>query len=302
LSDTPAIALGVDDVSMRELVRAYSIFPNLGAASEPYLIDRVETLSGGNLFQHEAEKRDAIDPAVAYVMHSMMRGVVMRGTAARLNQYGLGYVAGKTGTTNNYRDAWFIGYVPDLLTAVWVGFDDGKALRISSGEAAVPMWAEYMRATEHSKSELQAPDGVSIVEVEAATGQVWRTGCGPSVVEVFLSGTEPTAPCGGVWDGNQVLGPFEEPAFISEEQWAEWARQMAGMQEVQPVLDPDSIETSLDDSLTAEDLDTAIVEPPVVNPPVIVPPPIETRPPPPRDTSVIAPVPPVPIDSLLPIR
>ena len=297
LSNTAAIALGVDDISMRELVEAYSMFPNLGTRTEPYLIDRVEYRDGDEMYEHEAKRREAMDPAVAYVVHSLMQGVVARGTAARLNQYGLGYVAGKTGTTNSYRDAWFVGYVPDLLTAVWVGFDDGTPLRISSGEAAVPMWAEYMRRAPHSRKALQAPEGVSVVEVEAASGRVWRNGCGPSVTEVFLAGTEPRDQCGGYWDGQPMLTEFEEPAYMTEEQWAEWARQMAGMQEIDPVEDPDSIELDPADTLVVEDVDSAAVEPPEVappvvdsvNPPVVAPPVVVTPPPPP---------PPVPIDSI----
>lgn len=300
LSNTPAIALGVDDVSMRELVKAYSIFPNLGKSAEPYLIDRVDSRGGDAIYEHEVERRDALDPAVAYVMHSLMRGVVIRGTAARLNQYGLGYVAGKTGTTNNYRDAWFIGYVPDLLTAVWVGFDDGTPLRISSGEAAVPMWAEYMRRAPHSKSEIAPPEGVSAVEVEAASGRVWHAGCGPSVVEVFLFGTEPAEPCGGIWDGQPMLTGFEEPAIITEEQWAEWARQTGGMQGVQAVQavdDPDTMDVSIDDDSVglSDNLDSMSIEPPVIDEPVTTPPVIDTmrrvepprrgaRTPPPRDS------------------
>lgn len=280
LSDTPAIALGVDDLSMRELVEAYSIFPNLGARSEPYLIERIES-PGGSIFEHEVNQRDALDPAVAYVMHSLMRGVVARGTAVRLNQYGLGYIAGKTGTTNNYRDAWFVGYTPDLLTAAWVGFDDGTALRISSGEAVIPMWAEYMRRARHSRSDLQAPDGVTIVEVEAATGRVWREGCGPSVTEVFLSGTEPRDACGGVWDELPVFVEFEEPAFITAEQWAEWAREMAGLDSLNPVVDPEALEILPEDTMGIEsDLDTAIVAPPEIAPPVITPPRRDSIPPP----------------------
>jgi penicillin-binding protein 1B len=308
LSNTPAIALGVDDVSMRDLVGAYSIFPNLGARATPFLISLVEDRDGDEMYSHEPDLDDAMDPAVAYVMHSLMRGVVLRGTAARLNQYGLGYVAGKTGTTNSYRDAWFIGYVPDLLTAVWVGFDDGTPLRISSGEAAVPMWAEYMRRTPHSKSDLQAPEGVSIVEVEAASGRVWQTGCGPSVVEVFLSGTEPREICGGHWQGDPSLAGFEEPAFLTEEEWQEWMRQ-TGMQGLEPVVDPviDTVgfdaEIEASDTIAVEPEDPEIpvidslplprdtIRPPVIPPPVVPPPPSPVPPPPPAP-------PPVPIDSV----
>ena len=314
LSDTPAIALGVDEVSMRELVEAYSIFPNLGMRASPYLIDRVDGRDGDAIYEHEAETAEALDPAVAYVMHSLMRGVVASGTAARLNQYGLGYVAGKTGTTSNYRDAWFVGYVPDLLTAVWVGFDDGSPLRISSGEAAIPTWAEFMKRATHSKSDVAAPAGVSIVEVEAATGRIWQTGCGPSVTEVFLSGTEPAERCGGLWDGQILI--YEEPAFITEEQWAQWAREMAGLQELQPTeLEPlDTAMFEMDDSLGVyDDIDTTEIEPPVIEPPVISPPVNDsTRIPPrnpPRDSVtppvvrppvINPPVPPVPVDSLGP--
>ena len=216
LSETPAIALGVDDVTMRELVAAYSVFPNLGTRIEPHLIEKVEEHGGSELYRFEVQRTESIDPAVAYVMHSLMRGVVMRGTAAALNQSGLGYVAGKTGTTSNYRDAWFIGYTPDLLTAVWVGFDDGTPLRMSSGEAAVPIWATYMTRAPHSQADIMPPQGVSMVEVEAMTGRVWQPGCGPSVVEAYLSGTEPHDPCGGSFDGSQMLGMYEEPPMMTD--------------------------------------------------------------------------------------
>jgi membrane peptidoglycan carboxypeptidase len=194
LSNTPAIALGVDDVTMRDLVAAYSMFPNLGVRTEPHLIESVEKGDNDEMYRYEVQRTDGIDPAVAYVLHALMRGVVIRGTAAGLNQYGLGYVAGKTGTTSNYRDAWFVGYVPDLLTAVWVGFDDGTPLRMSSGEAAIPIWGSFLSRVPHKTSDIGAPQGVSVVEVEAATGLVWQPGCGPSVIEAFLAGTEPRRP------------------------------------------------------------------------------------------------------------
>ncbi|HEU4879186.1 MAG TPA: penicillin-binding transpeptidase domain-containing protein, partial [Gemmatimonadaceae bacterium] len=213
---------------------------------------------------------------------SLMRGVVERGTAASLNQYGLGYVAGKTGTTSNYRDAWFVGYVPDLLTAVWVGFDDGTPLRMSSGEAAVPIWATFMTRAPHRQSEIQAPQGVTIVEVEAATGRVWQPGCGPSVTEAFLSGTEPREPCGGYFDGSQVLSIYEEPGMMSEEMAAALAAADSSMNRVEIVDDPDMAEIQEADTAIEEQIDTVLTKPPVVQPPVVQPPVI--APPPPRDT------------------
>lgn len=297
LSETPAIALGVDDVTMRELISAYSIFPNMGVRSEPHLIDKVETSGGDEMYTYEVQRSEAIDPAVAYVMHVLMRGVVMRGTAAGLNQYGLGYVAGKTGTTSNYRDAWFVGYSPDLLTAVWVGFDDGTPLRMSSGEAAVPLWGAFMSKVPHKKEDIAAPQGVSMVEIEAATGRVWQPGCGPSVTEAFLSGTEPRDPCGGVYDPYGTLSIYMEPGIYNDSMAARMYPYDTTTSRIEAVTDPDL--ANMPDLDTAEvSIDTTDTEPqpvapppevkpPVVKPPVVKPPtPTPTPQPTPKDTLV----------------
>ncbi len=256
LSETPAIALGVDEVSMRELVSAYSTFANLGSRVEPYLIDRVEAQGGGEIYKHDVVRTDVMDPAVAYVVNALMRGVVMRGTAALLNRSGLGNVAGKTGTTSNYRDAWFVGYVPDLLTAVWVGFDDGTPLRMSSGEAVVPMWADYMSKTSHSAGEIKPPQGVTLVQVDIATGRAWQDGCGPGITEAYLSGTEPRDLCGGGIESEQMLAGFEEPAMISEQQAMDMSADAAaaGNRETQIVNDPaESDPTAQNDTADVSD-------------------------------------------------
>ena len=296
LSETPAIALGVDDVSMRELIAAYSIFPNLGVRVEPHLIEKVETSSGDEMYAYEVQRTEALDPAVAYVMHVLMRGVVMRGTAARLNEYGLGYVAGKTGTTSNYRDAWFVGYTPDLLTAVWVGFDDGKPLRMSSGEAAVPIWGAFMSKVPHKEEDIASPQGVSVIEIEAATGRVWQPGCGPSVTEAFLSGTEPRDPCGGAYDPYGTLSIYMEPGIYNDSMAAAMYPYDTMTSRVETVTDPDL--TDMPDLDTAEvSVDTADIEPtpvapppevkpPEAKPPVVKPPPTPTPQPLPKDTTV----------------
>jgi len=257
LSETPAIALGVDDVSMREVVAAYSVFPNLGPRSEPHVIDRIES-QGDEIYRYEPKLTEALDPAVAYVIHSMMRGVVMRGTASRLADFGLADIAGKTGTTSSYRDAWFVGYSPDLLTAVWVGFDDGTPLRMSSGEAAVPIWGAFMRRAPHDHSEIPPPAGVSAVEVEAMSGRLWEPGCGPSVVEVFLTGTEPRERCGGFYQGTYAMEGYEEPMMLTEEQAAQLLSE--GMDQSQIIVDPDAIEMSADTDGLSEEGDDALLE------------------------------------------
>jgi penicillin-binding protein 1B len=275
LSSTPAIALGVDDVTMRELVEAYSIFPNLGTRSEPHLIERVTTGNGSETYRYESQRTDVLDPAVAYVMHSMMRGVVLRGTAARLNSDGLGFVAGKTGTTSNYRDAWFVGYTPDVLTAVWVGFDDGTPLRISSGEAAVPIFAAYMSRVPADDAELNPPSGVTIVQVEAATGRMWQQGCGPAVTQAYLSGTEPREPCGGYFDGSQIFSVYEEPPMISEDMAAQMYPFDTAMVSAEVVQDPDEVNVSPEDTVMLEP-DTVPVIPRIAPP--VIPPPVRTEP------------------------
>jgi membrane peptidoglycan carboxypeptidase len=225
-------------------------------------------------------------------MNVLMRGVVIRGTAAGLNQYGLGNVAGKTGTTSNYRDAWFVGYTPDLLTAVWVGFDDGTPLRMSSGEAAVPLWGAFMSKVPHSDQEIAAPQGVSMVEIEAATGRVWQPGCGPSVTEAYLAGTEPREPCGGYYDGMGTIGVYMEPGIYTDAMGQMYPYDTTSR--VETVTDPDlSDMPDLDTaqvSIDTTDIDTAVVqhprpvEPPVVKPPVVKPPVVRPTPPPPTPT------------------
>ncbi|MEP6904973.1 MAG: penicillin-binding transpeptidase domain-containing protein, partial [Gemmatimonadales bacterium] len=323
LSNTPAIALGVDDVSMRDVVAAYSIFPNLGNRSEPYLIERVTKGSGSDIYNAEPKQTPAIDPAVAYVIHSLMRGVVMYGTAARLNQYGLGNIAGKTGTTSNYRDAWFVGYSPDLLTAVWVGFDDGTPLRMSSGEAVVPMWGAYMQQVAHSKGELAVPPGVSVVEVEAQTGLLYQPGCGIAVAEVFLSGTEPRTSCGGTFDQAYVMNGFEEPPMLTDQQAAAMSDEALGIRKSQVIIDSaeasDTDTTELDvgyDSTQLLQVDTLrrdtrqprrpsralppTGQPPVNNPRPVSPP--EVRPVPPTPEPPPAPPPEAPPPPAPPAR
>src|SRR5438067_9154542 len=160
----PALPLGVTEVSMRELTAAYTPFPNLGIRVEPFLLRDVRR-DGKSLFSFEPKVKEVAGADVTYVMHTMLRGVVQRGTASRLKRYGLGYVAGKTGTTNDYRDAWFVGYTPDMVSTVWVGFDHGAPLRLSSAEAAIPVWGAYMGAIPHLRSDPPPPSGVTFRDI-----------------------------------------------------------------------------------------------------------------------------------------
>jgi penicillin-binding protein 1B len=239
----PALPLGVTEVSMRELTAAYTPFPNLGIRVEPFLLREVRDRGGKTLYAHELEQKRVAEADTTYVMHTLLRGVVQRGTAARLKRYGLAYVAGKTGTTSDYRDAWFVGYTSDMVTSVWVGFDHGAPLRLSSGEAAIPIWGTYMSAIPHSHGEPRPPKGVTFRDIDPETGMLWQDGCPGPIREVFLAGTAPTHKCPAGFFGNIVRhvffdrDNFDEPAAITFEQFRKWANDVdRSRQEVEGAL------------------------------------------------------------------
>lgn len=225
----PALPLGVTEVSMRELTAAYTPFPNLGVRVEPFLLREVRSRGGKSLYVHDLQQKRVANADATFVVHTLLRGVVQRGTASRLKRYGLGYVAGKTGTTNDYRDAWFVGYAADMVTSVWVGFDHGAPLRLSSGEAAIPIWGAYMSSIPHLRGEPKPPAGVTFRNIDPESGMLWQDGCPPPIHEVFLAGTAPTHKCPAGFFGRMVRrvffdrDNFDEPAAITFEQFRKWA-------------------------------------------------------------------------------
>jgi penicillin-binding protein 1B len=240
----PALPLGVTEVTMRDLTAAYTAFPNLGRRVEPFVLTEVRSRAGKPLFQHERKEKRVADAAPIYVMHTLLRGVVQRGTASRLKRYGLGYVAGKTGTTNDYRDAWFVGYTADMVTTVWVGFDHGAPLRLSSAEAAIPVWGTYMSAIPHDRSEPKPPEGVSFRQIDPETGMLWASGCPGPIREVFLDGTAPTRQCPRGLFGRIVRRVFfesenfDEPPAITFEKFREWANEVdRNRQQVEGIME-----------------------------------------------------------------
>ncbi|HEY6141435.1 MAG TPA: PBP1A family penicillin-binding protein [Thermoanaerobaculia bacterium] len=228
----PALPLGVTEVSVRELTAAYTAFPNLGIRVEPFLVREVRDARGRRLFRHELESKKVAPAAPVYVMHSLLRGVVQRGTATRLKRYGLGYVAGKTGTTSDYRDAWFVGYTPDMVTTVWTGFDRGAPLRLSSAEAAIPIWGAYMSAIPHTRADPKAPGGVVFRDIDPESGMLWQDGCPGPWHEVFLDGTAPAHHCPSGFFGRIVRKVlfdrehFDEPPAITFDQFRRWAEEV----------------------------------------------------------------------------
>ena len=211
----PSLALGASDVTLSALTAAYGAFANGGIVRKPILIRRVED-SDGNVLYNEPGKADrAVSESTAFLMASMLADVVNAGTAYRARQSGFTLpAAGKTGTTNDYVDAWFVGFTPKLVTGVWIGFDQPKTIIRNgyAGEIAVPLWAGFMKvATKGDKPEwLARPANVIGTNVCRISGKLPAGGCDhvdvvnrDGVVEkrsmiytdYFVKGTQPTDEC-----------------------------------------------------------------------------------------------------------
>ncbi len=204
LAPVPATVLGASEVTPLELARAYLPFAN-GGVRHPNLaaVTAVFEENGTRLDLQKSDTIQVVPPAEAYVMTSLLQGVIAAGTASSVRALSAaGTVAGKTGTTNDGRDAWFVGYTPTLLALVWVGFDNGEAHGLSGAQAALPIWAEFMKLAldAYPAPTFAVPAGVTTVKIDATNGRVANLFCPVVISETFLAGTEPT-PCeehGGV--------------------------------------------------------------------------------------------------------
>ncbi|MBM3770673.1 MAG: PBP1A family penicillin-binding protein [Acidimicrobiia bacterium] len=193
----PSIALGVFEATPLEIATAYTVFPNQGTLRPLRSLWQI-TRAGKALGLKPPAPRPVVRPTSAYLVTSMMRSVLNEGTGAGAR--GLGFTldaAGKTGTTNDLRDAWFVGFTPELLTAVWVGFDDNQPLGLSGARAALPIWAQFMRRAlaGHTSQGFHVPDGIAFVDIDPETGKLASTDCPRVIAEAFLEGTEPTETC-----------------------------------------------------------------------------------------------------------
>ncbi len=211
----PSLALGSGEVTLQALTAAYAAFAHGGVVPKPVLIRRVEDRDGQVLYAADEGGTRAISEVTAFLMANMMADVINAGTAARAR--GLGFTlpaAGKTGTTNDYHDAWFVGFTPSLVAGVWVGFDQPQTI-IPGGfasDVAVPIWADFMKtATRGNKPAwLRAPAGVTSAQVCRLSGQLAGEGCEHVDVitkdgalerrsmvytEYFARGTQPTETC-----------------------------------------------------------------------------------------------------------
>ena len=203
LPSYPAIALGAVDVTPLELVAAYAPFANGGLRVRPRLVRRIEAADGTVLWAAEIARADTVmDPRDAYQLTSMLRSVVDNGTARTVRDAGVrGLVAGKTGTTNNAADVWFVGYTPSLVAGVWFGYDTPKQIapHASGGHLAAPAWAEFYltgwREPASSEEAWRPPAGMTMRLIDPGTGMLANEWCPVKKREYFKPGTEPTERC-----------------------------------------------------------------------------------------------------------
>lgn len=226
----PSLALGSGDVTLSSMTSAYAAFAQGGIVRDPVFIKRVEDQDGTVLFQSEAKPRRAISETTAFLMASMLADVIDSGTGNRARAVGFKLpAAGKTGTTNNFVDAWFVGFTPKIVTGVWVGFDQPRSIVRNgfAGLLAVPMWAKFMKAatTNDQANWFDPPANVVAVEVCRLSGSLPGAGCrnAPSIsatgvityksmvyIDYFVQGTEPHQTC-AIHAAESV--PYLEPTF-----------------------------------------------------------------------------------------
>jgi len=204
--DLSSVALGSSSVSLIEIAAAYGAVANGGIAVKPTAVRTTRDRQGDMLWNAVPSRQQATSPQGAYVLTSLLEGVMQRGTASKSKVIGFtGAVAGKTGTTDGYRDAWFVGYTTDVVIGVWVGFDDERPLRLTGSQAALPIWMELaQRVIPPNVPPFVMPAGVVARTIDPKTGQLATSQCPEQVPEVFIEGTEPSVYCevhgGGIWE------------------------------------------------------------------------------------------------------
>jgi membrane carboxypeptidase/penicillin-binding protein len=182
-----------------EVARAYATLANGGRRSTPRtFVDVVQ--AGGLAHEHNplVGPVRAVDPATAYLMTSLLQGVVARGTAVRVSQEGMsGAIAGKTGTTDDEYDLWFVGFTPELVAVVWVGYDEPRTVGVPSSQGALPIWTSFMQEVVGSRvrGAFPRPGEVEELDIDPESGALALRGCDRSQKEFFIRGTEPETTC-----------------------------------------------------------------------------------------------------------
>jgi penicillin-binding protein 1B len=198
LEPLPSLALGAFEATPWEVAQVYAVLANHGLRASPFSVKEVMTADGRILEKHHIAVEATLQPTTAFLITDFLEGVFERGTARSARRSGFhGTAAGKTGTSDGGRDAWFAGYTSDLLVVVWVGYDDNRPLGLTGAQAALPIWVDFMKQALAGRPSqaFHPPPGVVQVMVDPMTGEVAHAGCPTHVTEVFIAGTEPQAFC-----------------------------------------------------------------------------------------------------------
>ncbi|MGH7360672.1 MAG: penicillin-binding transpeptidase domain-containing protein, partial [Candidatus Methylomirabilales bacterium] len=219
LIPVPSLALGTSEVTLLEMTAAYAALAAGGRRVTPQPV--VAVALGEEIYREElAPGPEAVSPQAAFLLTHLLRGTFTRGTAVDAAALGLSRpAAGKTGTTDDFRDAWFVGYTPAIAVGVWVGFDRQESLRLGGSVAALPIWVDFLESLPVDEpADFPVPPGVLFRMVDPGTGGLATWECPIRVEEAFVEGTEPTAACpahpGGLfrWLGRGAEGtPATDP-------------------------------------------------------------------------------------------
>jgi penicillin-binding protein 1B len=194
----PSLALGGVEVTPLEVAVAFSTLANNGVRTRPLAVKQVTDPSGRVLEKRDVRVEKVLSPQVAFMINHLLKGVFDRGTAESARRLGFTRpAAGKTGTTNDNKDAWFVGYTPDLLTVVWVGFDNQSKLGLTGAQAALPIWTEFMKQATAGMpvSDFIPPPGIKMVDIDPLSGQLATPNCSSIIREAFIEGDEPRTIC-----------------------------------------------------------------------------------------------------------
>lgn len=195
---TPAMALGTYDMTPIDVAAVYTAFANGGVRAEPLFIRSVVSSDGGVVESNSPQTRAVLDPRVAYLVTSLMEGVINQGTGAVVRDMGFqAPAAGKTGTSH---DGWFAGYTSNLECVVWVGFDDDRDIDLTGAQTSAPIWAEFMKRAIHlpqysNTQTFAPPTGIVQAMIDPQSGQLATPSCPQTQQEYFVAGTEPTQYC-----------------------------------------------------------------------------------------------------------
>jgi penicillin-binding protein 1B len=194
----PSLALGAQEVTPLSLAAAYAILANEGRRVDPRIIRQVSGAGGQRWNRGKAAGGQVVSAQAAYLVTDVLRGVMTRGTGQSSEALGFhGTAAGKTGTTDDTRDSWFVGYTPEILAMVWIGFDDNARTGLTGASGALPIWVDFMKRAGHADSwaPFQEPEGLVRRLIDPETGMLAVGGCPVRYPELFVEGTEPRQRC-----------------------------------------------------------------------------------------------------------